>query len=226
MDTEIRSALNSIRSRITHAIQRRNQPALQREVTLVAVSKQQPLDRIEAALAAGHQHFGENRVQEAYEKWPALKQRFSPITLHLIGPLQTNKVEEAVALFDVIESVDRPKLAEALAKELARTGRTLSLYIQINTGEEEQKSGILPQDAAHFIRYCRDELALPINGLMCIPPAHEPPAPHFALLRSLAEHHGIPHISMGMSGDFETAVMLGSTEVRVGQALFGERHSH
>ncbi len=219
----VQSTILSIRNRINAAIQRRNQPELQHNVTLVAVSKQQPLDRIEAALLAGHKHFGENRVQEAYDKWPAFKRHFPDITLHLIGPLQTNKVEDAVALFDVIETVDRPKLAEALAKAIQKKGSTPLLYIQVNTGEEAQKAGILPRDAADFIHYCRTDLQLTISGLMCIPPANEPPAPHFALLRRLAEQHNIPLLSMGMSGDFETAVMLGSTEVRVGQALFGER---
>lgn len=191
--------------------------------TLVAVSKTHGPETILPVLDEGHRVFGENRVQEAQAKWPALKDRFGDIELHLIGPLQTNKAREAVALFDAIHSLDRPKLAHVLKAEMARAGRTLPLFIQINTGEEPQKAGIAPRDAAAFIALARDELALPVKGLMCIPPADEPPVPHFALLRKLAGEHALPWLSMGMSSDFETAIKFGATHVRVGSAVFGER---
>jgi len=193
------------------------------EVTLVAVSKVQPAERIEAVLEAGHRVFGENRVQEAEGRWPALKERYPGVELHLIGPLQTNKVRHAVALFDVIESVDRPKLARKLAEAFAETGRPLPCYIQVNTGEEPQKAGVLPAEADAFIAECRDVHGLPVVGLMCIPPVGEEPALHFALLRKIAERNGLQGLSMGMSDDFETAIALGATIVRVGSALFGAR---
>jgi len=193
------------------------------EVTLVAVSKVQPSERIEAVLAAGHRIFGENRVQEAQGRWPALKERYPDVRLHLIGPLQTNKVRVAVELFDVIETVDRPKLARKLAATLAETGRPLPCYIQVNTGEEPQKAGVLPADADAFIAECRNVHGLPAQGLMCIPPVDEEPALHFALLKKIAERNGLKGLSMGMSGDFETAIALGATIVRVGSALFGPR---
>lgn len=192
-------------------------------VTLIAVSKAQPEAAVRAALAAGHREFGENRVQEAQAKWPGLKATWPEVELHLIGPLQTNKVPDAVALFDVIETVDRPKLARAVAAEMGRSGRRPQCYIQVNTGEEPQKSGIPPDDADHFIEYCRDELALPVVGLMCMPPIDEEPALHFALLREIAGRHGLGVLSMGMSGDFEIAVRFGATHVRVGSAIFGPR---
>jgi len=194
------------------------------EVTLIAVGKVQPVERVEAALAAGQRVFGENRVQEAQGKWPALRERYPDIELHLIGPLQTNKTREAVALFDVIQTVDRPKLAVELAKEMARQGRRLDCYIQVNTGEEPQKAGVLPAEADAFIETCRVEHGLSVVGLMCIPPADEDPTPHFALLRELAKRHGLDRLSMGMSGDYEIAVQLGATHVRVGTAIFGARH--
>jgi pyridoxal phosphate enzyme (YggS family) len=193
------------------------------EVTLVAVSKTHGEDLVAAALAAGQRVFGENRVQEAQAKFPSLRQRFPDLELHLIGPLQTNKAADAVALFDVIQSLDRPKLARALAKEMAKQGRRPNCLVQVNTGEEPQKAGVAPAEAEDFVAFCRGELDLPLGGLMCIPPAEEDPAPHFALLRRLAERCGLPLVSMGMSGDFETAVELGATHVRVGTAIFGAR---
>lgn len=192
-------------------------------VALVAVSKVQPIERIEAALAAGHRRFGENRVQEAQGKWPDLRAKHADLTLHLIGPLQTNKVKQAVALFDVIETVDREKLARKIAEEIRAQGRPIKLFVQVNTGEEPQKAGLVPSEVDAFIELCRDELGLAIAGLMAIPPADEPPAPHFALLRKLAERNGLSELSMGMSGDYEIAISLGATAVRVGSAVFGAR---
>ncbi|MES2032707.1 MAG: YggS family pyridoxal phosphate-dependent enzyme [Pseudomonadota bacterium] len=189
------------------------------DVTLVAVSKQQPDDRIDAMLATGQRVFGENRVQEAQERW---ERRREGVELRLIGPLQSNKVREAVALFDVIETVDREKLARALAEEIARSGRPLRLYVQVNTGEEPQKAGVAPAEADGFIALCRD-LGLMIEGLMCIPPEAEPAGPHFALLAKIAARNGLAKLSMGMSADYETAVRFGATSVRVGSALFGTR---
>ena len=191
-------------------------------ITLVAVSKVQPLERVEAVLAAGHRIFGENRVQEAEGKWPAFRERYPDIELHLIGPLQTNKARAAVELFDVIQSVDRPKLARRLADLFAETGRRLPCFLQINTGEEPQKAGVLPSDADAFVYECRS-LDLPVEGLMCIPPVDEEPSLHFALLAKIAERNGLSQLSMGMSGDFESAIALGATVVRVGSAIFGER---
>ena len=193
--------------------------------TLVAVSKRQPDDRIEAALAAGHRVFGENRVQEAQQRWSDRRAAFPDLKLHLIGPLQTNKAADAVALFDVIESVDRPKLARALAAEMDRQGRQLACYIQVNTGEEAQKSGIMPAEVDDFIAFCRTECGLDIVGLMCIPPQDEEAAMHFALLRTMAARNGLAGLSMGMSGDFDEAVAFGATSVRVGSAIFGPRNT-
>jgi pyridoxal phosphate enzyme (YggS family) len=190
--------------------------------TLVAVSKTHGAEKIEALLRAGQTVFGENRVQEAQSKFPALKAQWPRLELHLIGPLQTNKVKEAVALFDVVQSVDRPKLAKALADEMGKQGRKLPCFVQINTGEEEQKAGIAPLEADSFIDECRT-LGLNVVGLMCIPPAEEEPSPHFALLAKIAARNGLHQLSMGMSGDFELAIRLGATHVRVGTALFGER---
>ncbi|MBX2853692.1 MAG: YggS family pyridoxal phosphate-dependent enzyme [Rhodobacteraceae bacterium] len=214
-------SLDDVVSAIRHAERRFER--IQGAVDLVAVSKVQPLKRVEAALVAGHRRFGENRVQEAQEKWPLLKQSYEGILLHLIGPLQTNKVKQAVELFDVIETVDREKLARKLADEIAKLSKAPELYIQVNTGEEPQKAGIFPKQADAFIDLCRCDLALPVIGLMCIPPAGEPPSPHFALLRNIAEHNGLSKLSMGMSSDFEEAISLGATSVRVGSAVFGER---
>ncbi len=193
------------------------------DVTLVAVSKVQPVERIEAVLSAGQRVFGENRVQEAQSRWPVLRERYGGVELHLIGPLQTNKVRLAVELFDVIESVDRPKLARKLAEAFAESGRSLPCYIQVNTGEESQKAGILPTDADAFIAECRDTHRLPVAGLMCIPPVGEEPALHFALLKKIATRNGLSGLSMGMSDDFETAIAFGATVIRVGSALFGAR---
>ncbi|BCH06901.1 YggS family pyridoxal phosphate enzyme [Mesorhizobium sp. 131-3-5] len=192
-------------------------------VTLVAVSKTFDAADIRPVIEAGQRVFGENRVQEAQGKWPDLKQAFPDIELHLIGPLQSNKAKEAVALFDVIETVDREKIAVELAKEIARQGRSPKLYVQVNTGSEPQKAGIEPRDAVAFVARCRDVHGLAIEGLMCIPPADENPGPHFALLEKLAREAGVAKLSMGMSGDYETAIAFGATSVRVGSAIFGSR---
>jgi len=192
-------------------------------LALVAISKTQPAERIAVALAAGQRVFGENRVQEAATKWPDLKRAWPDVELHLVGPLQTNKAREAIALFDVIESLDRPKLAQVLAAEMARSGRRPACYVQVNTGEEPQKAGIAPTAADDFIRYCRTELGLPVIGLMCIPPADEEPPLHFALLREIARRNGITLLSMGMSADYEVAIAFGATHLRIGTAIFGER---
>jgi PLP dependent protein len=192
------------------------------EITLVCVSKTFPPQDIRPVLALGERHFGENRVQEAEEKWPALRTEFPDLELHLIGPLQSNKVREAVALFDVIETVDREKIAEALAKEIKRTGKHPKLYVQVNTGAEPQKAGILPEEADAFIATCRKD-GLEISGLMCIPPVNDQASPHFALLNKIAARNGIKILSMGMSSDFELAIQLGATHVRVGTAIFGKR---
>jgi pyridoxal phosphate enzyme (YggS family) len=190
---------------------------------LVAVSKTFEADSVRPVLQAGQRSFGENRVQEAKRKWPQLRGEFPNVELHLIGPLQTNKAREAVEFFDAIHSLDRPRLAHALRSEFDRTGRRPDLFIQVNTGEEPQKAGVVPKDAADFIALCRDSLDLPVKGLMCIPPADEAPAPHFALLAKLARAHGLPFLSMGMSADFEIAIRFGATHVRVGTAIFGAR---
>ena len=195
-------------------------------VTLVAVSKTHGPERIVPAIEAGQAVFGENRVQEAEHKWPDLKQRFADVAVHLIGPLQSNKVRHAVALFDVIETVDRPKLARALAREMDKQDRRLPCYIQVNTGEEPQKAGVLPAEADAFVTLCRDELALPVAGLMCIPPLEEEPALHFALLREIARRNGLDGLSMGMSADYPVAIEFGATLVRVGTAIFGPRESY
>ncbi|WP_405054270.1 YggS family pyridoxal phosphate-dependent enzyme [Telmatospirillum sp.] len=192
-------------------------------VRLVAVSKTHPAERIRPLLVNGHRLFGENRVQEAQAKWPGLRQDFPDLELHLIGPLQTNKVREALALFDVIETVDRPKLATALAAEMQKCGRRPHCLIQVNTGAEPQKAGVLPDRADLFIIDCRDRLGLPIEGLMCIPPVDEDPSKHFALLSALADRHNLPMRSMGMSSDYVVAVAAGATHVRVGTAIFGRR---
>lgn len=194
-----------------------------RTVTLVAISKTVPVERIEPALVAGHRVFGENRVQEAKAKWPALRAAFPDLEVHLVGPLQTNKVREAVALFDAIHSVDRPSLCQALARECARQGRKPTLFVQVNTGAEEQKAGVLPGDADHFLTSCRETFGLDIEGLMCIPPVDAPPAPHFAGLAEIAARHRLALLSMGMSSDFTPAIRHGATHVRVGSAIFGAR---
>jgi PLP dependent protein len=222
-DLAVVQNLAAVKARIAAAAQ-----ACGREpgaVSLVAVSKTQPAGAVAAALAAGQWLFGENRVQEAAEKFPALKERHPGLRLHLIGPLQTNKVRDAVQLFDVIETLDRPRLAEALAREMERQNRRVPCLIEVNTGEEAQKAGILPRDADDFIALCRSQLDLPISGLMGIPPEHEEPAPHFALLREIARRNGLAALSIGMSADFEIAIRFGATLVRVGTAIFGARRT-
>lgn len=192
-------------------------------VKLVAVTKTVPPQTIELAIRAGQHVFGENRVQEAQRKWPALKERHPDLELHLIGPLQTNKAREAVALFDVIETLDRPKLARVLAEEMARAEKSPRLFVQVNTGEESQKAGVAPAEAEAFVALCRDTFGLAIEGLMCIPPFDENPAPHFTLLAGLAKQLDVKQLSMGMSADFASAVAAGATYVRIGTAIFGER---
>ena len=218
---EIKNRYQTIR----HAVQRfaRDAGRVETDVTLVVVSKTYGPTEIEPVLLAGHRTFGENRVQESQGKWPALKARFPDVELHLIGPLQSNKAKEAIALFDVIETVDRPSIAEALSKEFVKTDRRPKLYVQINTGEEPQKAGVSPKEADSFLKRCREEWGLAISGLMCIPPVDEPPSPHFALLRKIAERNGLQTLSMGMSGDFEAAIQIGATHVRIGSAIFGAR---
>ena len=193
------------------------------DAALVAVSKTQPATAIEPAIQAGQRIFGENRVQEAQGKWPDLKAAHGDVRLHLIGPLQTNKVRDAVALFDVIETVDRPKLARALAREMEKQDRKLGCFIQVNTGEEPQKAGIMPEETDAFVTLVRDELGLNLRGLMCIPPVEEDCSLHFALLRQIARRNGLSELSMGMSADYEVAIQFGATLVRVGTAIFGAR---
>ncbi|WP_339695638.1 YggS family pyridoxal phosphate-dependent enzyme [Celeribacter baekdonensis] len=193
-----------------------------KDVCLIAVSKVQPDERVAAVLEQGHRVFGENKVQEAAGKWPGFKERFEGVELHLIGPLQTNKARQAMELFDVIHTLDRPKLAKTIARLAEEIGTCPRLYIQVNTGAEPQKAGVLPEEADAFIKECRD-LGLSIEGLMCIPPADEEPSLNFALLAKIAKRNGIKGLSMGMSGDFETAIAQGATHVRVGSAIFGAR---
>ena len=225
MEEEVIAAnLAAVRGSIDAAAQAANR--VSDAITLVAVGKTHGADAIRAALAAGQRIFGENRVQEALEKFPRLRGEFPDLTLHLIGPLQTNKVKEAVAHFDVIETVDRPRLAEALAREMTRSGRRLPCFIEVNTGEEPQKSGVFPEAADAFIADCRDRLELPVAGLMCVPPHDDEPSPHFALLREIARRNGLASLSMGMSADYEIAIRLGATHVRVGTAIFGARQAY
>ena len=211
--------LAAVRGSIDAAARAADRPA----VTLVAVSKTFPADDVRQAILAGQRVFGENRVQEAAGKFPALRQEFPDLELHLIGPLQSNKAREAVALFDVIHTVDRDKIAATLAAEMAAQGRRPKLLVQVNTGEEAQKAGIAPREALAFVERCRDVHGLAIAGLMCIPPVGDNPAPHFALLDELADRAGLGWRSMGMSGDYEMAVRHGATHVRVGSAIFGHR---
>jgi PLP dependent protein len=192
-------------------------------VCLVAVSKTYDADVIRPLLTAGHRVFGENRVQESQGKWPGLREEFPGVELHLIGPLQSNKAKEAVALFDCIQTIDRPKIAQAVAAEMARQAKSIELFVQVNTGAEPQKAGILPNEAAAFVAYCRETLAISVAGLMCIPPVEEEPAVHFALLVNLAQDLGLSGLSMGMSGDYETAIQLGASHIRVGSSIFGAR---
>ena len=221
MEGFIAANLAAVHNRIEAAVRAAERAA--DSVTLVAVSKTHPVESVREALAAGHRVFGENRVQEALAKYPELREAFPDLALHLIGSLHTNKVRDAVALCDMIETVDRPRLARALAREMERSGRRPPCLIEVNTGEEPQKSGILPTVADDFIVECRDRLGLPIEGLMCVPPLDEEPALHFALLREIARRTGLGLLSMGMSADFEKAIRFGATHVRVGTAIFGAR---
>jgi hypothetical protein len=224
METIAATGLERVRAEIARACRDASRdPA---EVTLVAVSKTFPPEAIAPVIAAGQRVFGENRVQEAKAKWPALRAAHPGIELHLIGPLQSNKAKEAVALFDAIHAVDRASLAEALAKEIARQGRHPTLFVEINTGEEPQKAGVLPHEADAFIKACREIHGLTIAGLMCIPPFEEAPAPHFALTAKIAARNGLKLLSMGMSADFASAIRFGATHVRVGTAIFGGRPPH
>jgi PLP dependent protein len=215
------TALSYIRGRIETARRRFGPPP--DHVELVAVSKTFPAEAIVPYLEAGQRVFGENRVQEARDKWPGLRERLPDISLHLIGPLQTNKARDAVALFDVIQTVDREKLAAVLSAEMERVGRALPCFVQVNIGAEAQKAGIAIEDTVDFVRRCRDVYRLDVTGLMCIPPDGVPAGPYFALVAQLGRDAGVEHLSMGMSGDFETAIGMGATHVRVGSALFGKR---
>jgi pyridoxal phosphate enzyme (YggS family) len=218
---QITQNYNEVMSRIAAAAGRAGRQT--EDITLVAVSKTFGPEDIEPVPQIPHRTFGENRVQESYGKWPELKSRYPDTVLHLIGPLQTNKAREAVSLFDCIETLDREKLARTLAKEIQAVGKALELFVQVNTGLEPQKAGIEPQELDGFIQTCRTIYDLPVTGLMCIPPVDEEPALHFALLAKLAGRNGLAKLSMGMSGDFETAIELGATHVRVGSAIFGAR---
>jgi PLP dependent protein len=221
MEGIIAANLSAVRERIATAT--RASGRAPESVTLVAVSKTHPAAVVREALTAGHRVFGENRVQEAQAKYPGLRDEFPDLALHLIGPLQTNKVRDALTTFDVIESVDRPRLAQVLAREMDHSGRRPPCLIEVNTGEEPQKAGVMPAEADQFIIEWRDRLGLPIMGLMCVPPIDEEPAPHFALLREIARRNGLGVLSMGMSADFEKAISFGATHVRVGTAVFGAR---
>ena len=218
---DVAANLAEVSSRIAAAAEAAGRTAP--EVELVAVGKGHDAARVEAALAAGHRVFGENRVQEAAGKFPALREGYPDLSLHLIGPLQTNKARQALEVFDVIETLDRPKLARALAKEMAALDRHPRCFVQVNTGEEPQKAGVAPNETDAFVALCRDELGLTVEGLMCIPPIDEEPALHFALLREIAKRNGLTKLSMGMSADFETAIRFGATHIRVGTAIFGTR---
>jgi PLP dependent protein len=218
---DVAARLSAVKDRIAYAAKDCGRDPS--DVALVAVTKTHDADIVARALEAGHRVFGENRVQEAAAKWPVLRKDWSEIELHLIGPLQTNKVRDAIALFDVIETVDRPKLAQALAAEMEKSGRRPACYVQVNTGEEAQKAGIPPAEADAFIAQCRNVLKLPVLGLMCIPPLDEEPSLHFALLGEIARRNGLKILSMGMSGDYEIAIRLGATHVRIGTAIFGAR---
>ncbi len=219
--TDPAAALLEVKARIAAAATEAGRDPL--AVTLIAVTKTYGAAHILPTISAGHRDFGENRVQEAEGKWPELKASHPDLALHLIGPLQTNKARDAVALFDAIHTLDRPKLAHVLADEFQRAGRALRLFVQVNTGEEPQKAGVPPREAAAFVAQCRTEFGLTVAGLMCIPPVDEEPALHFALLAKLARENGLQQLSMGMSGDYEQAVRFGATHVRVGSAIFGAR---
>ena len=221
--TNVASNLMLVNQKIEVALKGANRQ--KNDVKLIAVSKVQPVEKIEAALVDGHRLFGENRVQEAALKWPALKIKYPDAKLHLIGPLQTNKVKDAIMLFDVIETLDRLKLAEEIKKQSVKKGSDIICYVQVNTGEEQQKAGVFPAEAEEFVKHCQDTVGLNINGLMCIPPINEEPALHFSLLDEMAGRLNLPILSMGMSDDFETAIAFGATHVRVGSSIFGERAS-
>ena len=221
MMKDMTSNLINIKDKIESAAKKSGRH--EKDVTLVAVSKVHVADTILPVLEAGQKIFGENRVQEAAEKWPTLREKFDGVELHLIGPLQTNKVRQAIQLFDVIETVDRPKLARTLARIFEEENKRCDVYVQVNTGLEDQKAGIAPEDADNFIKLCKDELGLNVTGVMCIPPFDEDATEHFKLLKSIADRNNIKIISMGMSGDFEQAIAHGATHVRVGTAVFGKR---
>ena len=212
-----------INKKIEISLEGANRP--KSDVKLIAVSKVQPVEKIEAALIEGHRLFGENRVQEAALKWPALRKKYPDTQLHLIGPLQTNKVKDAITLFDVIETLDRLNLAEEIKKQSFKNGSDITCYVQVNTGEEQQKAGIFPAEAEEFVRYCQETVGLNIKGLMCIPPVNEEPALHFSLLGEIAGRLNLPILSMGMSDDFETAIAFGATHVRIGSSIFGRREN-
>lgn len=218
---DIAANLAAVKDRIADAARSAGRDP--QSVHLVAVSKTKPADIIQPAIEAGQILFGENRVQEAESKWPELKERYPQVRLHLVGPLQSNKIKRAISFCDAVESVDREKLARSLAGEMASTGRAIECFVQINTGEEPQKAGVLPEDVDAFLAKCREVYELPIAGLMCIPPIDDEPALHFGLLAEMARRNGIKGLSMGMTGDFETAIRFGATHVRVGTAIFGAR---
>lgn len=224
-ENTVATALAGLRQEMLKAVADRKVTPLgpTRTPVLIGASKSQPKDVLEAAIRLGLEHFGENRVQEAAARWPGLKPAHPGVTLHLIGPLQSNKAKEAVALFDVIQTVDREKIAEAIANASEQQQRKPAVFIQVNTGEEAQKGGITPQMLEGLVRYCREQATLPLVGLMCIPPLAENPAPHFALMYKLAREHGLPELSMGMSGDFPAAIRFGATYIRIGTKLFGPR---
>ena len=219
--SKISDAFTGVKTKIDRAAYECNRSA--KQITLIAVSKQQQEDRIDASLATGHRVFGENRVQEAQKRWSIRKSDYPDLCLHLIGPLQSNKAADAVQLFDVIHTIDRPKIAVAIAKEAAKQNKYIQCFIQVNTGDEPQKSGISPCDLSSFINFCQEEVGLPISGLMCIPPVDEEAAIHFAFLNTLASRNNLTGLSMGMSSDYEEAIRFGATHIRVGSALFGSR---
>jgi pyridoxal phosphate enzyme (YggS family) len=221
---EIASNIESVRETISQAAADSDRSPT--SITLIGVSKQQPDDRIEASLTAGLRVFGENRVQEAEIRWANRRKHILNLELHLIGPLQSNKVRAAVRLFDIIQTIDRPRIAETVSRIIAEEGRKLSCYVQVNTGEEKQKAGVLPSEAEAFVKACIEDYRLNVTGLMCIPPAADAPAPHFAFLKAMADRLNLPNISMGMSADYPAAIQLGATHIRVGSAIFGNRLPH
>ena len=219
--SDISEAFSQIKTKIDNVAYDCSRPAEQ--ITLIAVSKQQQEDRIDASLASGHRVFGENRIQEAQKRWADRKHYYPELSLHLIGPLQSNKAADAVSLFDVIHTIDRPKIALAISREADRQNKSIQCFIQVNTGDEPQKSGVNPRDLESFINFCKNEAGLQIKGLMCIPPVDEEVALHFGFLNTLASRNNLTGLSMGMSGDYEEAIRFGATHIRVGSALFGSR---